>query len=71
VKHAYPIRSGAIIAGAGLHIKPQLPRISHDGARVVTAPLPLTVNVFTDPAWRGRGIARALMKVLMEWAAEH
>jgi GNAT superfamily N-acetyltransferase len=61
--------AGAVIAGAGVHIKPQLPRISHDGAEVVTAPLPLVVNVYTEPEWRGRGIARALMKVLMEWAA--
>ena len=60
----------AVIAGAGAHIKPQLPRISHDGARVVAAPLPLAVNVYTDPAWRGRGIARALMKTMMGWAAE-
>jgi GNAT superfamily N-acetyltransferase len=61
---------GAVIAGAGVHIKPQLPRISHDGARVVTAPLPLAVNVYTEPSWRGQGIARALMKVMMDWAAE-
>lgn len=62
--------SGAVIAGAGVHIKPQLPRISHDGARVVTTPLPLAVNVYTEPAWRGRGIARSLMKIMMDWAAE-
>jgi len=61
---------GAVIAGAGVHIKPQLPRISHDGARVVTASLPLAVNVYTEPAWRGRGIARSLMKIMMNWAAE-
>jgi GNAT superfamily N-acetyltransferase len=60
---------GAIIAGAGVHIKPQLPRISHDGARVVAAAAPLAVNVYTEPEWRGRGIARALMNVLMTWAA--
>ena len=60
---------GAVIAGAGVHIKPQLPRISHNGARVVTTPLPLAVNVYTEPAWRSRGVARALMNVLMEWAA--
>jgi len=61
--------AGAVIAGAGVHIKPQLPRISHDGAEVVTVPLPLVVNVYTEPEWRGRGIARALMGVLMKWAA--
>jgi GNAT superfamily N-acetyltransferase len=60
---------GAVIGGAGVHIKPQLPRISHDGARVVTTPVPLAVNVYTEPEWRGRGIARALMNVLMKWAA--
>ena len=61
---------GAVLAGAGVHIKPQLPRISHDGARVVVDPIPLVVNVYTQPEWRGQGIARALMNVLMEWAAE-
>jgi GNAT superfamily N-acetyltransferase len=60
--------AGAVIAGAGVHIKPQLPRISHDGARVVTAPMPLAVNVYTQPEWRGQGIARALMKILMQRA---
>ena len=59
----------AVIAGAGVHIKPQLPRISHDVSRVVTSPIPLAVNVYTQPEWRGQGVARALMKVLMEWAA--
>jgi GNAT superfamily N-acetyltransferase len=61
--------AGAVIAGAGVHIKPQLPRISHDGSRIVTAPLPLAVNVYSQLEWRGKGIARALMRVLMEWAA--
>jgi len=58
-----------VIAGVGVHIKPQLPRLSHDGARVVTAPVPLVVNVYTEPAWRGQGIARALMQSLMDWAS--
>ena len=58
-----------VIAGAGADVKPQLPRISHDGTRVVTAPLPLVVNVYTEPPWRGKGVARALMRTVMEWAA--
>jgi GNAT superfamily N-acetyltransferase len=60
--------SGPVIAGAGADIKPQLPRISHDGTRVVTSPFPLVVNVYTEPPWRGKGIARALMRKVMDWA---
>jgi GNAT superfamily N-acetyltransferase len=61
----------AVIAGAGAHIKPQLPRVPLDCGRVETAPVPLIVNVYTEPAWRGKGIARAIMNVLMDWATAH
>lgn len=62
--------AGAVIAGAGVHIRPQLPRISLSGDRVAESPAPLVVNVYTEPAWRGRGVARALMQRLMSWASE-
>jgi GNAT superfamily N-acetyltransferase len=58
-----------VIAGVGLHIKPQLPRISDDGSRVTAAGLPLVVNVYTEPAWRQRGIAKFLMRTAMDWSA--
>jgi GNAT superfamily N-acetyltransferase len=58
-----------VIAGAGAHVKPQLPRIAHGQTRVEVSPVPLVVNVYTEPEYRGQGIARALMRVLMEWAA--
>jgi GNAT superfamily N-acetyltransferase len=61
-------QGGKVIAGAGAHIKPQLPRISHDRMRVEVTPVPLVVNVYTEPECRGQGVARALMRVLMEWA---
>jgi GNAT superfamily N-acetyltransferase len=57
-----------VLAGVGAQVKPQLPRISHDSVRVVTTAVPLVVNVYTEPDWRGQGIARALMKTLLEWA---
>ena len=60
---------GKVIAGAGAHIKPQLPRMSYDRARVEVTPVPLVVNVYTEPECRGQGVARALMRVLMKWAA--
>jgi GNAT superfamily N-acetyltransferase len=56
-----------VLAGVGVHIKPQLPRISHEGL-VATGPVPLAVNVYTEPDCRRRGIARALMMAMMEWA---
>jgi len=61
---------GRVIAGAGVHIKLQLPRISHDHIRVEDSPVPLAVNVYTEPQWRGKGVARALMRELMRWASE-
>ena len=57
-----------VVAGAGVHVKPQLPRISEDGTSVVSAALPLVVNVYTEPAWRHKGMARTLMATLMQWA---
>ena len=62
--------AGDVIAGAGVHIKPQLPRIALSGDSVAESPAPLVVNVYTEPAWRGRGVARALMQCLMQWAVE-
>jgi GNAT superfamily N-acetyltransferase len=61
---------GRVIAGAGAHIKTQLPRIANGQTRVEVAPVPLVVNVYTEPQHRGKGIARALMRVLMEWASD-
>ena len=56
-----------VLAGAGVHIKHTLPRITHEGM-VATGPLPLAVNVYTEPGSRRRGIARALMQAMMKWA---
>lgn len=61
--------SGQVVAGAGVHVKPQLPRISEDGARLVTGSIPLVVNVYTEHAWRKQGVARALMAAVLEWAS--
>lgn len=59
---------GGVLAGVGAHVKPQLPRVSHDGVAIVTAAVPLVVNVYTEREVRGQGIARALMSTLMNWA---
>jgi GNAT superfamily N-acetyltransferase len=59
---------GRVVGGVGVHLKPQLPRISPDGKSVSTARVPLVVNVYTEPDARRRGVARELMRALMDWA---
>lgn len=60
-----------VIAGVGAHLKTTLPRMSANAAAVIaTGPVPLVVNVYTEPQWRKRGLARELMLVLMQWAGE-
>jgi GNAT superfamily N-acetyltransferase len=58
-----------VVGGAGVHVRAQLPRISCDATYVATRPVPLLVNVYTEPPWRRRGIARELVVALMRWAA--
>ena len=60
--------AGEVVAGAGVHIKPQLPRIAPGAGRVASDDVPLVVNVWTEPEWRGQGLARALMRHLMDWS---
>lgn len=59
-----------VIGGAGVHVRPHLPRISSDGTCVATCSVPLLVNVYTEPECRRRGVARALVVALMRWGAE-
>lgn len=59
---------GAIVGGAGAHIKPQLPRPALGARGVETTDVPLVVNVYTEPGFRRLGIARALMRTLLDWS---
>src|SRR6266513_1388542 len=59
--------SGAIVAGAGLQLRDLLPRPDVARERLVRGPQALILNVFTERAWRRRGIADALMRELLRW----
>ncbi len=59
-----------VIAGVGAHVKATLPRMGADGLHVFSTAVPLVVNVYTEPNWRKRGLATALMRTLMQWARE-
>ncbi len=56
-----------IVAGAGLQLRELLPRPDLARERLVRGPQGLVLNVFTERAWRRRGIADALMRELLVW----
>jgi GNAT superfamily N-acetyltransferase len=62
-----------IIAGAGVIIRevPPFP-IRHKNGEITIAEgrQGLIVNVFTEPEWRRRGIAKLLMKTIIAWSRE-
>jgi GNAT superfamily N-acetyltransferase len=56
-----------IVAGAGVQRRTVLPRPDErDPAHLVNEEA-LIVNVYTDPAWRRRGIAELLMRHILAW----
>jgi GNAT superfamily N-acetyltransferase len=60
-------RSGATVGGAGLQLRELLPRPDVTRGRLVRGPQGLILNVFTERAWRRRGVADALMRELLRW----
>jgi GNAT superfamily N-acetyltransferase len=62
---------GHVVGGVGVHrrlVQP-FPRKRDDGSvEIRQGRQALVVNVFTEPGYRRRGIARQLMETLMEWA---
>ena len=59
--------SGEIVGGAGLQLRELLPRPNTAREQLVRGPQGLVVNVYTEPAWRRRGVADALMRELLRW----
>jgi GNAT superfamily N-acetyltransferase len=64
-------RPGEIVAGAGIQIRKLLPRPLPGGAGIRLGPEAIVVNVFTERAWRRRGIAERLMQHVIDWAKSH
>ena len=64
-------RTGApatVVAGAGVQLRPLMPRPDAGGARILVGGEGLVLNVYVDQAWRRRGLARRLMLELIAWA---
>ncbi len=64
-------RPGEVAGGAGIQLRPLLPRPSDDGAALVSGPEAYVLNVFVERAWRRRGVARLLMRHVLDWVREH
>jgi len=63
--------SREIIGGAGVQLRELLPRPDVARERLVRGPQGLIVNVYTERAWRRKGVADALMRELLQWCREN
>ena len=62
-----------IVAGAGVQRRQVLPHPFGDRPgrfTIVDGSEAVILNVFTEPQWRRRGIARLLMRAILAWARE-
>lgn len=63
-------RPGLVVGGAGVQLRPMLPRPAGGGPGVVAGPEAYVMNVFVERAWRHRGIAAQLMEHVLNYARE-
>lgn len=59
-----------VVAGAGIHLREMIPRLRLDRRGVDPGPQGLIVNVYTEQAWRRRGIAELLMREILRFTHE-
>lgn len=59
-----------VIGGAGVQLRRVMPFPRHgsDPTTIATGRQAIVVNVYTDPRWRGRGVARALVEAIVRFA---
>ena len=68
---AHPIgQPQVVIAGAGVQLRRLLPRPDDGGTRVVRGREGIVLNMYVEPDYRRRGIARQLMNAIIAWARE-
>jgi GNAT superfamily N-acetyltransferase len=56
---------GECIGGAGVQLRPILPRPRTAGDGIELGPEAIVLNVYVESAWRGRGVGAALMRVVL------
>lgn len=61
-------RPGHVVGGAGVQLRQAMPRPPIHGLPATgDAPEALVINVYVEPAWRGRGVAEQMMRALLAW----
>lgn len=55
-----------IIGGAGVQLRPILPRPREGGVDLELGPEAMVLNVYVHPDWRRRGVGEALMRTLLD-----
>ena len=55
-----------VIGGAGVQLRPIMPRPPDRGDELELGPEAIVFNVYVAPAWRRRGVADALMRALLD-----
>ena len=63
-------RPGLVVGGAGVQLRPMLPRPGRTGPGILSGPEAYVMNVFVERAWRRRGVAAQLMDVVVSYARE-
>jgi ribosomal protein S18 acetylase RimI-like enzyme len=58
------------IGGAGVQLRPILPRPAPAGDGIELGPEAIILNVYVEPAWRRRGVGEALMRSLLSALAQ-
>jgi ribosomal protein S18 acetylase RimI-like enzyme len=60
----------SIIGGAGVQLRPILPRPRIGADELELGPEAIILNVYVEPGWRRRGVAEALMRAVLDALAE-
>jgi GNAT superfamily N-acetyltransferase len=55
-----------IVGGAGVQLRPILPRPREGGGDLELGPEAIVLNVYVELDWRRRGVAQALMRALLD-----
>jgi GNAT superfamily N-acetyltransferase len=60
-----------IVAGGGMQLRRILPAPDSHGSLRKPGPQALILNVYTEPAWRRRGLGALLIGTMIHWGRDH